>query len=118
MQHRIYWGPLKEPLEWSLKTWLAPWSYVSSVVFHDLYWYPFKARGRVQEALQSDWGRLFHNWERLLPDERGFAELGPPPPGFPRRKREMLRMGARVLGTAVRESPEVASRLRHRRWGG
>ena len=28
-QHRIYWGPLKKPLEWSLKTWLAPWAYVA-----------------------------------------------------------------------------------------
>ena len=24
MQHQIYWGPLKKPIEWSLKTWLAP----------------------------------------------------------------------------------------------
>ena len=28
MQHKIYWGPLKRPLEWSLKTVLAPWSYL------------------------------------------------------------------------------------------
>ena len=24
-------GPLKKPIEWSLKTWLAPWAYVASV---------------------------------------------------------------------------------------
>ena len=34
MQHRIYWGPLKKPVEWSLKTWLAPWAYIA-VVYHD-----------------------------------------------------------------------------------
>jgi len=33
MQHKIYWGPLKKPLEWSLKTVLAPWSYLASVAF-------------------------------------------------------------------------------------
>ena len=26
MQHYIYWGPLKKPIEWSLKTVLAPWA--------------------------------------------------------------------------------------------
>ena len=32
-QHLIYWGPLKKPLEWSLKTFLAPWSYLASVTY-------------------------------------------------------------------------------------
>jgi len=54
-QHRIYWGPLKKPLEWSLKTWLAPWAYVASVTYHDLYWYPVFGKARVEEALRSDW---------------------------------------------------------------
>ena len=31
MQHKIYWGPLKKPIEWSLKTVLAPWAYIASV---------------------------------------------------------------------------------------
>jgi len=30
-QHLIYWGPLKKPVEWTLKTILAPWSYIASV---------------------------------------------------------------------------------------
>ena len=34
MQHKIYWGPLKKPIEWSLKTVLAPWAYIASVVYH------------------------------------------------------------------------------------
>jgi uncharacterized protein (DUF362 family) len=114
MQHKIYWGGLKEPLEWSLKTWMAPWSYVSSVIFHDLYWYPVKGRERVQEALESDWGRLFHNWDRLLPDEDGFPQVGDPPAGYVRRKRDMLKLGAKVLGTAIKEAPEVAVRFRRR----
>src|SRR5215510_8227044 len=35
MQHKIYWGPMKRPIEWSLKTVLAPWGYIASVVYHD-----------------------------------------------------------------------------------
>jgi hypothetical protein len=37
MQHRICRGRLKTLLEWSLKTWLAPWAYVASVLYHDMY---------------------------------------------------------------------------------
>ena len=40
MQHKIYWGRLKKPLEWSLKTFLAPWSYLASILYHDTFWYP------------------------------------------------------------------------------
>ena len=37
MQHLIYWGPLKKPIEWSLKTVLAPWAYMASVLYHDTF---------------------------------------------------------------------------------
>ncbi len=111
MQHRIYWGNLKNALEWSLKTWLAPWSYLASVLYHDLYWYPQKGNQRVYEALQSDWGRLFHNWEHLEPDERGFPELGDPPLDLPRHTADLLRIGASVLGTTMKEAPEVRARM-------
>ena len=72
MQHKIYWGPLKKPVEWSLKTVLAPWSYLASVFYHDTIWYPFIGEKRVKAALASDWGRLFRNWETLTPDAQGF----------------------------------------------
>lgn len=114
MQHRIYWGGLKSVLEWSLKTWLAPWSYIASVVYHDLYWYPFLGRQRVQQALGSDWGRLFHNWERLTADADGYADVGEAPARFVRSTPHLLKLGAKVLGTAIREAPEVPARLRRR----
>ncbi len=75
MQHRIYWGMLKRPLEWSLKTWLAPWSYVASIAYHDWFWYPLLGKGALQKALESPWGRLFENYEHLEPDEQGFPTL-------------------------------------------
>ena len=79
MQHKIYWGSLKRWLEWSLKTWLAPWSYVASIAYHDVFWLPVVGRKRVNAVLNGDWGRLFHNWERLAPDDAGWQDVGPAP---------------------------------------
>jgi len=39
------------------------WSYVASVGYHDVFWYPRNARRQMADAMQSDWGRLFLNWE-------------------------------------------------------
>ena len=63
MQHKIYWGPLKKPIELSLKTVLAPWAYMASVIYHDSFWYPFLAKKQMAEVLDSVWGRLFRDWE-------------------------------------------------------
>jgi hypothetical protein len=76
MQHRIYWGPLKRWIEWSLKTWLAPWAYVASVLYHDSFWYPMNARRLMHDVLDSPWGRLFRNWENLTSTADGFPEVG------------------------------------------
>lgn len=114
MQHKIYWGKLKTALEWSLKTWLAPWAYIASVLYHDMYWYPRNGNGRVHEVLRSEWGRLFHNWEKLTPDERGFPEVGEAPGQFVRNTKQLLRMAVGILGTCLKEAPE-ARRLRGRK---
>jgi hypothetical protein len=113
MQHRIYWGPLKKPLEWTLKTVLAPWSYIASVVYHDSFWYPLKGKQQMDLVLNSEWGRLFRNWEQLTPDDQGFPQI--PADGVP----ELARVGAKafftsldVLKTAVKEAPEFAARRR------
>jgi uncharacterized protein (DUF362 family) len=79
MQHLIYWGWLKRPVEWSLKTWLAPWAYIASVIYHDSFWYPLRARRMMEQVLSSPWGRLFRNWENVQPGpspkrERGAGE--------------------------------------------
>ena len=77
MQHRIYWGSLKRWIEWSLKTWLAPWSYLASIAYHDWMWMPFIGKNRVEEALHSEWGELFANWEHLEPDAQGWPSVRP-----------------------------------------
>jgi hypothetical protein len=61
MQHRIYGGGLKSWIEWSLKTWLAPWAYIASVVYHDMFWYPFLGKRPLRKVLRSEWGQLFSN---------------------------------------------------------
>ncbi|NPU99644.1 MAG: DUF362 domain-containing protein [Candidatus Omnitrophica bacterium] len=112
MQHQIYWGKLKSFVEWSLKTWLAPWSYVASVLYHDMYWYPRFGNRRVHKVLEGQWGRLFHNWEKLTPDARGFPDLGPAPAGFVRATGGLLWQGVKILGECIKEAPEFAARRR------
>lgn len=114
MQHKIYWGPLRKPLEWSLKTFLAPWAYLASILYHDSFWYPLFGRSQMQEALESDWGRLFQNWEHLTPDERGFPSVDGPPGRIVRSGWAAFRESIRLLGMSVREAPELASRRRRR----
>ena len=112
MQHLIYWGPLKRWMEWSLKTWLAPWAYVASVLYHDSFWYPFKAKRMMQTALASEWGRLFQNWERLTPDERGFIDVGAAVAALERTGFNAFRESLKILATCIREAPEIAARRR------
>jgi uncharacterized protein (DUF362 family) len=115
MQHLIYWGPLKKPVEWSLKTVLAPWAYLASVTYHDSIWYPIVAKKRVQEVLKSSWGRLFANWEKLEPDERGFANVGEAATDIRRSGFRAFFTSLRLLVTCLLEAPEVAARRRTRR---
>ncbi len=122
-QHRIYWGPLKRPMEWSLRTWLAPWSYVASVGYHDVFWYPRNARKQMAEVMRSGWGQLFLDWDKaqVQPDGRGYSfpdEMASKPGATPRPGGQGLvrvrvpgwreRLG--LLAMAVRESPEARQR--------
>ncbi|MBN1946142.1 MAG: DUF362 domain-containing protein [Bradymonadales bacterium] len=107
-QHRIYWGPLKRPLEWSLKTWLAPWSYIASVVYHDLLWYPLYGRPHISQVLQSEWARLFANWGKVAtdPDGRGYPDVGPASPEIIRTGLKHFLEGFRLTGMAVTQAPD------------
>jgi uncharacterized protein (DUF362 family) len=111
-QHKIYWGPLKGPIEWSLKTWLAPWAYVASVAYHDMFWYPMYAQKNVQSVLASEWGRLFANWGNVAADAegRGFPDVGAVSPELVRIGLKHFIEGFRLIGMAVAESPEIKHR--------
>jgi hypothetical protein len=112
MQHKIYWGPLKKPIEWSLKTVLAPWSYLASVLYHDTFWYPFIGKQKMQAALNSDWGRLFRNWETARPDSQGYANVGAEAPELQRAGMAAFWRSWGILWTALSEAPEVAAARR------
>ncbi|MHB1120593.1 MAG: DUF362 domain-containing protein, partial [Bellilinea sp.] len=61
-QKLIYHGPLK-PLEKPLlQSPIVGWSYFASNFYHNVYWYPFVGRKRVEAALQTPWGQLFKNY--------------------------------------------------------
>jgi len=109
MQHRIYWGWLKKPLEWSLKTVLAPWSFLASVLYHDFFWYPVHKK-RVLSVLGSEWGRLFNNWDdlRIPADDlevAGWDDVGEEPAELNRQSMKHMMKALRVIGTTIKEIP-------------
>ena len=61
-QKLIYHGPLKPFEKLLLQSPLVPWSYFASNFYHNVYWYPFVGRQRVQAALKTGWGKLFHSY--------------------------------------------------------
>ncbi len=61
-QKMIYHGPLKPLEKVLLQSPLVPWSFFASNFYHNVYWYPFVGRKRVQEALDTPWGRLFEHY--------------------------------------------------------
>ncbi|MBK9128765.1 MAG: DUF362 domain-containing protein [Phycisphaerales bacterium] len=112
MQHKIYWGPLKKPIEWSLKTVLAPWAYIASVLYHDSFWYPVKAKRMMAQVLASEWGRLFRDWENVTPDAIGYPAFGACPADLKRTGFAAFGESLKILATCIREAPELAARRR------
>ena len=61
-QKLIYHGPLKPLEKVLLQSPLVPWSFFASNFYHNVYWYPFVGRQRVEAALQTRWGHLFEQY--------------------------------------------------------
>jgi len=61
-QKAIYQGPLKPFEKILLQSPLVPWSYFASNLYHNVYWYPFVGRKRVEKALHTAWGKLFRQY--------------------------------------------------------
>ncbi len=61
-QKAIYHGPLKPFENLLLRSPLVPWSYFASNFYHNVYWYPFVGRQRVEAGLDTKWGRLFEQY--------------------------------------------------------
>src|SRR5690348_17997161 len=112
MQHRIYWGPLKKPIEWSLKTVLAPWAYIASVVYHDSLWYPLLAKKKMQDVLGSAWGRLFRHWEQVVADDRGYPVIPDEGASVTRTGWRALAKSVGILAMCIKEAPEFGRKKR------
>ncbi len=61
-QKLIYHGPLKPFEKLLLQSPLVVWSYFASNFYHNVYWYPFVGRKRVEAALKTKWGQLFKEY--------------------------------------------------------
>jgi uncharacterized protein (DUF362 family) len=61
-QKLIYHGPLKPLEKVLLQSPIVPWSYFASNFYHNVYWYPFVGRHRVEAALHTKWGQLFQSY--------------------------------------------------------
>jgi uncharacterized protein (DUF362 family) len=61
-QKMIYHGPLKPLEKILLQSPLVPWSYFASNFYHNVYWYPFVGRKRVEAAVETKWGQLFKDY--------------------------------------------------------
>jgi uncharacterized protein (DUF362 family) len=61
-QKAIYHGVLKPLEKLLLRTPIVPWAYFASNFYHNVYWYPFVGRQRVESALQNPWGQLFQSY--------------------------------------------------------
>lgn len=61
-QKAIYHGPLKPLEKVLLQSPLVPWSFFASNFYHNVYWYPFVGRKRVEAALNTPWGQKFKSY--------------------------------------------------------
>ena len=118
MQHKIYWGPLRKPIEWSLKTVLAPWAYIASVVYHDSFWYPLNAERRMTRGAALSPGDVSsRTGRRSRPTPTASPTWATPRPRRRASGCRALGQSVGILGTCIKEAPEFASRRRHQTHG-
>ncbi len=61
-QKMIYHGWLNFAEKPLLRSPIVPWAYFASNFYHNVYWYPFVGRQRVEAALDTKWGRTFADY--------------------------------------------------------
>lgn len=90
-QKAIYHGPLKPLENILLRSPITPWSYFASNFYHNVYWYPFVGRKRVEAALETKWGQKFKNY--------GDGEVVLP--GMERKTMLQALVGLTILATTI-----------------
>ncbi len=61
-QKMIYWGNLKPLENMLLRSKLTPLAFLASNIYHNEYWLRFKGKKRINEAMKTQWGRLFSEY--------------------------------------------------------
>jgi len=61
-QKWIYHGWLNFVEKPLLRSPIVPWAYFASNFYHNVYWYPFVGRKRVESALGTKWGQMFKEY--------------------------------------------------------
>jgi uncharacterized protein (DUF362 family) len=61
-QKLIYWGPLKPLEKMLLRSPIVGWAFLASNLYHNGYWLKTKGRRRINEALKTEWGKLFESY--------------------------------------------------------
>ena len=61
-QKLIYWGPLKSLENILLRSFITPWAFAASNLYHNAYWLKVVGRKRVEDAMKTPWGRLFQEY--------------------------------------------------------
>lgn len=46
-----------------LQSSIVPWSYFASNFYHDFYWWHLHGRSRVKKFMQTEWGKLFQQYD-------------------------------------------------------
>jgi hypothetical protein len=79
-----------------------------------MFWYPMYAKEKIQDAVESEWGRLFANWGAVpeTADGKGYRIEGQPSAELTRKGIGHFTEGLRLMAMAVMESPEMEARKR------
>lgn len=62
-QKLIYHGPLKPIEKILLRSFIAPWAFLASNIYHNKFWLPFIGRRRIKSAMKTSWGKLFNSYK-------------------------------------------------------
>jgi hypothetical protein len=73
----------------------VPWSFFASNFYHNVYWYPFVGRPRVEAALETKWGQLF----------KSYGDGQVVMPGMEPKTIKQAAMGAAAVGAAMLALP-------------
>ncbi len=62
-QKLIYHGPLKPIEKILLRSFIAPWAFLASNIYHNKFWLPFIGKKRIKKAMKTSWGKLFKTYK-------------------------------------------------------